>query len=382
MEILDSEYLSLKAQKIQIFRSMAEPIIGGPELVAPAEAPFRWCRGGKPADTFAAPLDLSAALIGEFGYFGPVIPHFGHLVAEGVHRFLQMPRELKLGRWLLVGGPHTHVRTFDDLPRWYRDILIYLGLFPDQIEILSSDSVIDCLHVGRQAAQLGVPASQAYLESLRTLSDWRFWGQGAKKSRNSKVYVSRSALVGQGNILGERYLEQFLFQDGYRIIRPENMSVREQLLTYLEADIIIFSEGSAIHTTELLGNNLKTIGIICRRSDSRHTFESVLKSRCEELFFLEHPFDVGTANTHLFNRRPLVERSQVVFDGRSIIEFLQLNGFTKSEHFNIQNYNEFIIEDLKRYIEVAASYKDLGHISSEERSHLVEKLDAFLRDGR
>ncbi len=54
-------------------------------------------------------------------------------------------------------------------------------------------------------------------------------------------------------------------KNGFKVIYPEKISIKEQLKIYSDAEIIVFTEGSAIHTLQLLGNINAKVIIINRR---------------------------------------------------------------------------------------------------------------------
>ena len=91
--------------------------------------------------------------------------------------------------------------------------------------------------------------------------------------------MSRSALPGTG-LLGERYVEQVLAQAGFNVIRPETMSLLDQMRAYRAAEVVVFAEGSACHGVELLGTEmLGTAIMLARREDHMEVFRRVLQPR-------------------------------------------------------------------------------------------------------
>jgi glycosyl transferase family 61 len=378
VEIVGPETINISCADVQSFTSMAEPICGGPEILSDQYSNYRWNRNGRAVDGFRLVETKRETWDADCSYFGPLILHFGHFMAEGVHRFLNSPPQMKRGHWVLVGSPTLGIKEFNDLPAWFRDTLSYLGIFSDQVSLLSKDVSIKNLSVTAQSAQLGLAPSDSYVESLRDLANQRFWGPTPTNKSGKKIYVSRSALVGQGNILGERYLESVLQEEGYCVIRPETMSFRAQLEAYVTADIIIFPEGSAIHGVELLGNNLNTVAVLCRRPDSRHSFESVLGKRAKNVLFLENPFEIGTVDVHPGNGRLLTERSQAFFSHDAISRFFRDNSLGSLKLFDDGRYNNASLDDLGRYVNTSLQRGDVAHVSEADVRKLFIKLEEFV----
>lgn len=76
--------------RVEAFKQPLVPVFpGGPVLLDPAFAQFRHKRGDRACDRFDPQASFDKYLEGEWAYFGPKYPHhFGHVMAEFVHRIL------------------------------------------------------------------------------------------------------------------------------------------------------------------------------------------------------------------------------------------------------------------------------------------------------
>jgi len=84
-----------------------------------------------------------------------------------------------------------------------------------------------------------------------------------------KVYVSRSALKAmEGGFLLEELLEQNLEREGYVIIHPQELSIKEQLDIYYSAENLVFAEGSALHLYALMARPEQRVFSVWRRKMS------------------------------------------------------------------------------------------------------------------
>lgn len=61
-----------------------------------------------------------------------------------------------------------------------------------------------------------------------------------------KIYLSRTGI---GDVLGEKYVEQFYRKHGYKIVHPEQLTVAEQIVMLNNAHDIVATEGSLSHNT-------------------------------------------------------------------------------------------------------------------------------------
>jgi capsular polysaccharide biosynthesis protein len=81
-----------------------------------------------------------------------------------------------------------------------------------------------------------------------------------------KIYVSRALLdPSQGKVAGEAEFERFLERSGYHIFHPQEHSLSRQVQVYVNAEKLIFCEGSAIHACILLPRVRAKLAIVLRR---------------------------------------------------------------------------------------------------------------------
>jgi hypothetical protein len=87
-------------------------------------------------------------------------------------------------------------------------------------------------------------------------------------------------------LLGEAEIDSWFERSGHRVFYPELHSLREQLSVYASAETLIFSEGSAIHGVQLLGQNLGHVLVIKRRPE-RHLGYALLKPRADQVSYID-----------------------------------------------------------------------------------------------
>jgi hypothetical protein len=122
----DLETATFSAAKLQAFRGPVLRFQGG-IVPPPDDDSFRHFRGGKTVDGFETNLDYANNLKGEYIYGGPLYHHFGHFMAEFVHRILPSHQTF---------GQHTFVfltakgenNKFEKIPPWIQGILDFTGI--------------------------------------------------------------------------------------------------------------------------------------------------------------------------------------------------------------------------------------------------------------
>ena len=70
-----------------------------------------------------------------------------------------------------------------------------------------------------------------------------------------------------------------------RVIRPEALSLTNQLRAYVEAEVVIYPEGSAVQASRLLGRNLGRL-IVIQRRPGRRIAEDALLPRSRSLDYV------------------------------------------------------------------------------------------------
>jgi hypothetical protein len=158
--------------------------------------------------------------------------------------------------------------------------------------------IIDCLKVDRKRIRIVLkPTRFGHLHVLPQ-SERRFGGGPGPKHLArmdalsgrapdldmDAVFVSRAYLP-KGRFAGEAYLDAAFAKAGVTVFHPETVSLPQQLETYRRARHLIFSEGSAVHSLQLLGRLSAKVTVLVRRSRNRIAASS-LNPRVEHLRYL------------------------------------------------------------------------------------------------
>lgn len=181
--------------------------------------------------------------------------HFGHFIAESLARL-----------WA------TQVTLFDSVVFYLRDPSLKVPDFVHEtFDCISPTLIAHIIRVPTQVERLIVPEQICHpyigFASGHPLLKQAFSRVAAIDSdRPRKIYVSRSLLSGnEGGFLGEAYVEARLMDEGYTILHPQTLSIRNQFAAYAAADQLIFAEGSAIHLYALVARPEQRAFIIRRR---------------------------------------------------------------------------------------------------------------------
>lgn len=241
--------------------------------VSDPEAPLVHLRS-EPAHNIAErePLDVSSLTeppreVAEAIYAGPIWLHFGHFIAECVHRLHAAYRPA------LADLPiFFHRRHVQPLPDWTLDIFSILQIDRNRIEFIDQPTRFGILHVPTQGRLLNGRAVHHQYRDLFPPKRFRSPTLGPKR-----IYVSRSRHRFSGSYLGESYVEEALAAVGFTVIYPEAVPVGELVNHFENAESLIFAEGSAIHVLEICGRIDASVFVIGRRTGVEARFSNILE---------------------------------------------------------------------------------------------------------
>lgn len=183
--------------------------------------------------------------------------HFGHFMMESLCRlwvvnfldssFTSMSFYLRRADAPIAGFVTEILRLIRP------ELHIHVVTAPTRFEILAVPQQLGHPDVG---IIHGHPANRNIFAPLRGLE-----GAGARR-----VYVSRSRLNPRdGGFMLETAIEDNLRAEGYEILHPQELSVKEQVIAYNAADRLIFAEGSALHLYALVAKPTQKVFMIWRR---------------------------------------------------------------------------------------------------------------------
>ncbi len=245
----------------------------------------RQCRGATPRPVDERPRSHGAdaqKVYPRAVWCGPVVGHFGHMIADFGMRIAAAAHFEPDAHFLFSGRPDTWPGVLQP-PRVLYDFLHIWGVPLERVRILRRPVHARSLIVYPQAERLGGGApSEAYLDFLQTVSP-------PVRPRAEKdidaLYVSRAGFL-RGGLAAESYLEEVMAGVGAVVIRPETVPLFEQLEIYGRARRLVFCEGSALHTLQLLGRLDAEVVVICRRPGQRLGLASLLP-RCRSVTYVD-----------------------------------------------------------------------------------------------
>lgn len=335
---------------------------------------LRHTRGRVPVDSFDPTAAFEARLDGRYAYGGMTYRHFGHFMAEMVHRVLPSMRDDPGHRFVFVSVLGHRRNRFELLPEHCQEVYRFLGLRPETVHIITKHTCVESLYVSEAGSDLGSGPAPDYLDVLDDYTELRLTQMLGSASRPKRLYVSRSKLgVGSG-LCGERYLESALEAEGYVIFHPQEHPVTVQMDHYRKADVVMFVEGSACHGVELLGRNAITNCVMLPRRAGAQQFDPVLKPRAQHYVKFPSSVYLGTMYARP-DGRGARNMGISILDWGSLTEFLRNAGVARLSAASKQAYMAAAADDFDRYVHTEPSSRMYSK-SPELLARLVATFEA------
>ncbi|CAH0187238.1 glycosyltransferase 61 family protein [Roseomonas sp. CECT 9278] len=251
---------------------------GAPDWVhMPMQGGRDWVRG----PTAPPPGIAFDPLPGRYAFIGPAVTHFGHMVAEFLHRAWVLRRDPGLRPLLVAAEPRPAI------PSFVADYLRLIGA-PEPV-LVDRPRLVGDIVVGEPGRLLGATCTAAYGRVVGAmLPPALLVPQGQARD----LAILRGHLQ-TGRCIGEAWIEEHLAAEGYRIFRPEQHSLAEQIAALAGAERIVAAEGSALHLFDLLPPVRARIAVIGRRRGMAIP-RGCLAEKAAALHLIRPPFIIGT----------------------------------------------------------------------------------------
>lgn len=227
---------------------------------------LRHQRRGCPVDSIPE-IDRSLDLLqvdNPLYWCGPISGHYGHQIAEFSSRAVMYNTENDRAFYCFATHMNSRIRSLKDSPDYFRQLLKWYGIPENRVFMVTDAILAKELHVIPQQEQLNMAPTPELLDRLDQVTAKNGYEHSSK---NGTYYISRAGIP-KGKVAGEAYFEYVLGLCGVKVIRPETISLLEQLRIYSSAQKLIFSEGSALHTLQLLGRSIGEVFVLNRRSNA------------------------------------------------------------------------------------------------------------------
>jgi hypothetical protein len=305
----------------------------------------RHCRGGRPVDTRPELNEDPVPVNGTFAWAGALLGHFGHQIADFSMRLLPTLVEWPEAVFAFSVPGNMHCAEVKDAPRFFHDILAWFGIPPERVVLITKPARVDEVVVAPQAEQISGPGpSPSHLDLMDELTARRL----GRPAREGILYVSRAGVYAR--FAGEAYLERALRAAGVNVFRPEKFPLLKQLGAYFSAAEIVFSEGSAMHATQLLGRGLGDVHVLARRPGSK-LGRFFLEPRARKLTF--HDAAAGLVHGLDLLHRARRQVGLTIFKEERLLQSFKALGINLEQHWKSSDYLIVRDKDIRHWLRIA-----------------------------
>ncbi|MCI8588552.1 MAG: glycosyltransferase family 61 protein [Bacilli bacterium] len=210
-------------------------------------------------------LDRASKVNEKVIFFGPFVAHWGHFLCDQISRLwyvLDHPNEYKIAycSWGL------------ELYGNFMELFELVGIPPEQIIDVSSPTCFQEVII----PDVSFIPGEFYTDEFERLIDHIVKNCTiSKKNIPEKIYFTRSNLIGNNDKEhGEDNIATTLIHNGYEVLSPETLSLREQIFYINHAKQIAMLSGSIAHN--LMFCRKETEVIIFNKIDLINDYQSVI----------------------------------------------------------------------------------------------------------
>lgn len=197
-------------------------------------------------------------------YGGPLNPHYGHFLCSTLSRLWLVARDGLAGRRVVFHGSGRPADLWRD-HAFAGAILGALGLGPQTVVVLKRPTRLDRLIIPRPSFQEQEFASRAYLHVADRVG--RRLAGDLPRDRAGPVYLTKTGLKGGvGRVMDEAVIEAVLRKGGVEIVRPEALTLADQIGLFQRRRVVAGTSGSQFHTAVFAGGPSRSVCLSARPS--------------------------------------------------------------------------------------------------------------------
>jgi len=320
----------------------------------------RHCRGQKPCDSKPEYLNPLLTVDKPCIWLGPVTNHFGHQIYDFSGRIAPSIANGTKDCNYIVGIK----KGSSVIPKVSIDILNWFNVNLSKVEVVACPTTFRSISVFGQIEQ---PFTTPKLDYLNYLDDLTRINLGNIKKTSNIVYVSRSKI--HAHIAGESYIEELMLLEGIKIIHPQELSLKDQLSTYCSADLLIFSEGSALHGLQLLGTVKSKVVIINRRQNFKMGMKDFLHGRCNSVHYIDSVSDQLAIITDYGKEHLTSSLALINYD--SLLVELKNQGVNLWRNFKLSDFHSSVEKDIHKWLK---RNLEIGHLRNKASIENINRV--------
>jgi capsular polysaccharide biosynthesis protein len=171
-------------------------------------------------------------------FVGNVYPQFGHFLLEHLNRaYAALDKKYQKMKFVLINN-----KSVEPVPEYMLVFLELLGIPRKNILVLDRTTQFKNVYVPVQGFNIPIYSSKAFGETFAKMA------KSVKDNEKvyDKVYVSRAKLNTR-KTYGEEKVQKIFERNGFKVIYPETMSLKEQIATIKDCNFLAGCAGTALH---------------------------------------------------------------------------------------------------------------------------------------
>jgi Glycosyltransferase 61 len=293
-------------------------------------------------------IDNLPKLTGTFFLGGVMFNNFGHFLLESIGRLWAYQSVRHLDPYIFFYTPWG-IPEYKNKDSYVHQVFKGFNIPLNRFIFFKEVAVLEKVIIPKQKYGFGLcrhPDNQF----VNFISSFKIYNSVFERNVvEKKIYVSRSQLpYNTGRPFGEKWFEEYLEHNGYKIIYPENYTLYQQLKMYTNATHIIFCDGGAIYTTIFLPHLTAQVAIVARRRDKRWNY----KELTEHFYGYEKPvvWIDEVIGQYQYGLETWDAAAQI--DWRKVSVQLKEQNFVTTifEKMNTDTYSDTIKLELQQYI--------------------------------
>jgi hypothetical protein len=281
---------------------------------------------------------------GRYLYAGPLWNHFGHVLVDCIHRLwalLEAPDRYEA--IVFANVQNLRASGTPKIPSFVPPLLDLMGLPTTPIIFVNEPTEFETLDVPALGSIYKIGLSQAYQTYLERYQEVISEKTALFRGKTpTKIFYGRGHALRDGAVIGSSYFEKSLKHAGFLSCVPEELSLRLQFAYLLQAEEVIFEEGSAIHLTEPLHKIKADVRMLPRRPDP-HVFRTALNPKCSVFHILAKQSNVFQLPDRNGNMSP----ASLTFYKDHDAVYTELAKFFDLPDFDKAHYEALELQDLK-----------------------------------
>jgi capsular polysaccharide biosynthesis protein len=204
--------------------------------------------------------DCCSSQGGTYIYGGVISLHYGHFIVNTLSRLWHHRRDVVTDAKIIFHGPGNPDVWFER--PFLKQMFAAIGIYRENILTFDRPTRISTLQIPHPSFQEQHYICSAFTKLCNNIGNHLISSAGSVRRNDRPVYLSKTAMAsGVGRVVNETVIENILRAQGVEIIYPESLTLRDQMMVFVERSIVLGITGSALHTSTFIPPRSRVIAL-------------------------------------------------------------------------------------------------------------------------